>query len=257
MRIIFVLVLIISFAHNSKSQTLDFSTWKQDSLPTGKRLSYANLSSNNWIFVKKGNKVIIEENNFKSDKGDELPFTKEFIAKNLEEIEGNRFVKEVEKGFLIGLNHGEFGGGLLFVSNDGLTSYKIGEFLRIKDIFEWNSRIYAIEGLAHLGSSNGQIIEIFKENGSWKYKTLSKLIEAPALIAKANNQQIIITSQYILRLTANLEIEEILKAPFYWGVLYPSSIHIENKTLYLAMRQGVLEIENFETTPKYRWYIKK
>jgi len=257
MKIILALVLFVSFAYNSKSQTIDLSTWKQDSLPTGKRLNSANLSSNSWIFVRKENKLLIEEDDFKREKGDDLPFTKEFITKNLKEIEGNRFVKQVEKGFLIGLNHGEFGGGLLFVSNDGLTSYKIGTSLRIRNIFEWNSRIYAIEGLAHMGSSNGQIIEIFKEDSSWKYKTLSKLIEAPAIIAKKNNQQIIITSQYILRLTSNLEIEEILKSPFNWGMLYPSSIHFEKKALFLAMRQGILKIEDFETTPKYKWYIKE
>ncbi|MBB6609961.1 hypothetical protein H7F15_02835 [Pontibacter sp. Tf4] len=257
MRTILTFVLFISLAYSSKSQTIDLSAWKQDSLPTGERLYSANQSSNNWTFVKKGNKILIEENDFKPEKGDNLPFTQEFIEKHLEEIKGNRFVKSVEGGYLVGLNRGEFGGGLLFVSDDGLTTYIIGRFLRIKEIFELDSKVYAIEGLAHLGSQTGQIIEIFKGDGIWKYKTLSKLSETPALIAKKDNQPIIITSQYILRLNSNLEIEEILKSPFYWGMLYPSSIHFENKDIYLAMRKGILKIEDFETAPKYRWFVKK
>lgn len=178
------------------------------------------------------------------------------MKKNLKQLKWKRYVKKVDGGYIVGLNGGEFGGGLLFVSADGMSSYEVGGLLRIRDIFEWNSKIYALEGIAHLGMSRGRILEIYNDK-VWKYKTIKVLEEAPSVVAKGDKQLVLATSQYLYRLTEDLQVEEILKAPFYWGILYPSSIHIDRESIYLAMRQGILKIENFQTSPTYKWYIKE
>jgi len=128
--------------------------------------------------------------------------------------------------------------------------------LRIKEIFELNSKIYAIEGIAHIGIDYGQVIEIYKDT-IWEYKTVNKLIESPIITAKYRKEQIIVTSQYILKMTENEQIEQILKSPFNWGFLYPSSLFFEKNDIYLSMRQGILKIESFMTNPKYEWYLPK
>lgn len=252
-----ILIFFLTLYNLCEAQVPDLTNWKIDTLPTGDRIYPANHSQDNWIFSKSGENWAIVRNNFKREKGDSFPFTPDFIDKNLKEIKGNRFVKKTSDGYLVGLNKGEFGGGLYFIKPDGLDGYEMAGYLNIHNIFEYNSKYFAIEGLAHLGGQRGQIIEIFKADTVWKYKSLTSLIEAPALITDYNNENIIVTSQYILKFGKDLKVSEILKSPFYWGMLYPSSILIDNNDLYLAMRQGVLKIKKFDSTPEYEWFIPK
>ena len=102
-----------------------------------------------------------------------------------------------------------------------------------------------------------QIIEIFKEDKLWRHKSITRLVEAPALIADYGKEKIIITSQYILKFGQDFKITEILKSPMYWGMLYPSSIIVDKNDVYLAMRKGVLKIKAFNTLPEYEWYVPK
>jgi hypothetical protein len=248
---IFVLILN-NVAH---AQTPDLSQWKMDTLPTGDRIYPANHSRHDWIFVQKSDKWIITESDYKKEIGDSLPLSTEFINKNLNKI-GTRFTKKVYDGYLVGFNKGEFGGGLYFVSNDGQINYELAGYLNIKSIFEYNNKLFAIEGLAHLGGQRGQIIELFKDS-IWKYKSVTQLVEAPEIISDYNGEKIIITSQYILKYTKDFQVREILKSPFYWGMLYPSTILFDKNEVFLAMRHGVLRILHFDTTPEYEWYTRK
>ena len=258
MKKIFATIFFLALYSLSQAQQKpDLTNWKLETLPVGDLLNSANHSHDDWIFVKKDDKWLIEQNTFKREKGDNFPFTADFIDQNLKEIKGNRYVKKTPDGYLVGLNKGEFGGGLYFINNDGLAGYQIGKRLNIRSIFEHNWTIFSIEGLSHLGLQRGQIIQIFQEDNLWKYKTLTQLIEAPRLIADYNDEKIIVTSQYILRFRQDLVVTEILKSPMNWGGLYPSSIIIDNNDIYMAMRKGVLKIKAFDTLPEYEWYVPK
>lgn len=257
MKITLTTILFLTLFSFCKAQVPDLANWKVDTLPVGDRIYSANHSQSNWVFIKTDDKWEIVQNTFKKEKGDSFPFTPDFIDKNLKEIKGNRFVKRTPDGYLVGLDKGEFGGGLYFIKSDGLDGYEMAGYLNIRNIFDYNNKYFAIEGLAHLGGQRGQIIEIFKKDTVWKYKSLTSLIEAPAIITDYNNEKIIVTSQYILKFGKDFKVIEILKSPFYWGMLYPSSILVDNNDLYLAMRQGVLKIKSFDHSPEYEWYIPK
>ena len=257
MKIIIANIILLTLRLGSVAQAPDLTKWKVDTLPVGDRIYPANHSPNDWTFANKGSNWEIVQNDYSKEKGDTFPFSTEFIDKNLKELKANRFVKRTPDGYLVGLNKGEFGGGLYFIKPDGLDGYEMAGYLNIRNIFEYKAKYFAIEGLAHLGGQRGQIIEIFKEDTLWKYKTLSALIEAPALITDYKGEKLIVTSQYILKLGDDLKVTEVLKSPFYWGMLYPSSILVDNNNLYLAMRQGVLKIKSFDSTPEYIWYTPK
>lgn len=251
----FLIVIILTFVFHFRgySQIVDLSCWKLDSLPTGDRVDSANHSSDNWLFHKNESTFSIIPNDYKIHKGDTLPFSNEF-TENLKKYKIRHVVKKVSNGYIVGFDRGEFGGGLYFTSKDGSDRYVIESPSRVKGIFELNSKFYAIEGLSHLGSSSGKILEIYKDT-RWKTKTIIHLEEAPYLASKRGNNVYIITDQHLLRLSENIKIDKLLKAPFYWGILHPSSMIFEYNNIYIAMRKGVLKIENFETNPSYKWYL--
>lgn len=255
--------MTILFFHFGQSQEIDLSGWKQDSIPLDKKLNEANHSKDDWFFKKIKDSIIIEKNKYKRIKGDSLPFP----IDSVKGLRGNEYIKSVFNGYLIGQNKGEFGGGLKFVSLNNDHSYNIRLkdekhstrgyiFMNILKIFEWNDRIYATEGLAHMVLDRGNFLEIFYDEGEWKYTIISSLIEKPALTFKHNEFIYMITSQYILKMDKELNINQVLKSPMYWGVLYPSSIFIKGGDIYLAMRKGILIIRDFENNPQYEWYVK-
>lgn len=247
----------VLIANIVESKTVDLSRWKIKPLPIEPdRLQDANHSENNWQFLIEDNQLLIVQDNSREKSQNLLPFSDEFTAKNQRLFSGKRHVKKVKSGFLVGLNHGEFGGGLVFVSDDESVVYNFGERLRIREFFELNSKIYAIEGLSHLGSSGGQIIEIYKDD-IWTYKTAVKLDETPSLIEKLEDYFIILTNRNLIKLTKNLEIKKILTAPIDWQVLYPTSVYIDAENLFVAMREGILKIENFQTNSTFSWFVPK
>lgn len=123
-------------------------------------------------------------------------------------------------------------------------------------MYKFNSKLYAIQGLSHLGISEGSVIEIYNDS-IWKYKEVLKLAEAPKLILRNGDENLILTSgRYIYIQTAD-NLEQVLQAPFHWGMLYPSSMFLDNKDLFIAMRKGILKIQDYNTNPIYEWYIPK
>ena len=247
----------VLIANIAESKTPDLSRWKTEPLPIEmKRLMEANHSGNNWRFSIEDNRLSVIQDNSRDKSQNLLPFSDDVLTKNLIQSAGKRRVKKVADGFLVGFNRGEFGGGLVFVSDDESEVYDFGEDLRIEAFFEFDSKIYATEGLSHLTFRSGQIIEIYKDD-VWTYKTVINLNETPLLIEKLEDYFIILTNRNLSKLTKNLEIEQILTAPIDWSVLYPTSVYVDNKDLYIAMRKGILKIENFLTNANFSWYVPK
>lgn len=237
------------------SQAPDLSDWKIDTL-NSQNVGIAIHSKDNWVFVKKENQTVIEQNQYRSHKGDSLPFRKDFIEKKLNAYLSNYFVKSVKKGYLIGIDNGEFGGGLFFISRSGESSYKIDGFQRIEEIFEFGSKFYATSGLSHFVTNYGYILELSLDE-TWQISTKVELPEEPDILIHRNNSLFIVTSQFILRVDKGMNIYKVLKSPVYWGILYPSSAIIDDKDIFIAMRKGIMKIEDFETDPNYQWYIPK
>lgn len=267
------------------SQEIDLSNWKKDSIPIGNltpfsnkpgKLVIANHSKDNWSFKIKFDSVYILNNKDFKIKGDSVAFP----INNIDDLQGKKYVKKVDKGFLIGSNAGEFGGNLKFISHDNNINYNIenasnfekdkvkfstnekGKWYgytnkNIQQIFDFNNKVYATKELTHLSLNYGSIIEIFYENEKWKYKLVENLIESSKIAFEHNGLIYIITSQYILNFDKNSEIKQVLKSVFNWGNLYPSSAFIKDKDIYIAMRKGILVIRDFENNPDYEWYVKK
>ncbi|NUY82773.1 hypothetical protein HUK80_17875 [Flavobacterium sp. MAH-1] len=252
------LFILLYVAANGQAPNL--SNWKKDSIPNDITVFDANHTQDDWTFSFLNGKVEIERNKYSKIHGDSLPNNPEFI-KVKKTLYGQLQVQKVTNGYILGFDKGENGGGLIFMDEAGnktsiLTeTYEYG--LNIKKIFLYNSKLLALEGLAHLGGNRGKIIEIFQDKGIWKYKKIVDLIETPKLLFTYKADQYIITSSQILSLDKNLKVTSILKAPFYWGMLYPSNVTVDGDDIYLAMRKGILNIKQFKNNPTYLWYTPK
>ena len=231
----------------------DFET---DSIPTQQSQWKWNNSKIHWVIEKKNDSIKIRKNDYNYFKGDSIPFSQKQIAKKIKGHYAIRAVKKVNDGYIIGLNGGEFGGGLWFLSTNGKSSYEISSYIRVRQIFEFNNKLYVIRGLAHLGSSYGSLFEL-KKDKKWKILKTYKLPGAPNFIVKEGENILILTTEHLMSFNKNEKLIKILKAPFYWGMFYPSSAIVDKNDIYIAMRKGILKISDFYDNPNYEWYIKK
>ena len=160
----------------------------------------------------------------------------------------SKFV-EVEDGWLVGFNRGEFGAGIYWFSKDGDRNYPVSNH-QVVDFFSLPDGVYAIEGLAHMGMSRGSVIRITRPavNVPWQANQIAKLPFAPSVITLRRDGTMLITlSSALVSVGPDHKIQTLL-ADVPWGALYPNSsvLSSDEKTLFIGMRQFVGEF-NFAT----------
>ena len=172
---------------------------------------------------------------------------------------------QVEDGYLVGFNRGEWGGGLYWFSKDGNEKEEIVNSLLsgLVQFIKRDNKIYAITGLAHMGMSYGSVIKIEKEQQKWIVEEYLKLPDAPyAIQLDSKDNMLVFTSSglYSIDKEANLDTLAVkysqntdIYPRWLWGFLYPTSMVIQNDVLYVGMRGGVYKFDL--ATKKEEWLL--
>lgn len=250
-------LFFLFFSISSFSQKPHLNDWKKTDLPLYNNIYDAGDSKEHWTFEKIGTEwnIIQMKFNKNSENKLELPWEK-IYKKNIAINSYNRKVKKIGNEYIVGVNNGEFGGGLFVISKNGEKITELNCCMRVQEIFQFNNKIFVTEMSYNFGSSRGAIFEIKKEQ-DWIYKEISKIEGIPIFTVEHNRNKLIITDKHILKLDSRNEITTILTSHFYWGMLYPSNALIDGNDIYLSMRKGILRIISFENNPRYEWYIPK
>lgn len=165
-------------------------------------------------------------------------------------IEQTKFKDKVEyltkKGKLIGYDEGEFGGRLNYIPNsDPSKSIEI-MFGNIVDIFEFNSKIYILQG----GYKGGAISELNIDKEKFNVKKLFIFDNSP-LAAQVFEDKIYVVSFNGFYVVENNDWEKIFYNQFWWG-LYPSSIaYFDDENIFLGIRGGIVKIDLTNRTVKF------
>lgn len=152
----------------------------------------------------------------------------------------------VDDGWLVGFNRGEFGAALYWFSAEGKRNYKISDH-QVADFFSQPDGWYAIEGLAHLTSSQGSVIRITRPqpHEPWQASTVAKLPFAPYAVSVRRDGTMLITlSDALVSVGTDGKVATLL-ADAPWGSLYPNSSVLSpgEQKLYIGMRQFVGEFD--------------
>lgn len=189
-------------------------------------------------------------------KGPELPFQIERKDGIFGMFGGDQVSVKVENGWLIGFDKGEWGGGLFWFNELGTVHEKILSG-NIKDLLRVGSEIYAIEGLAHLSSSNGQILKISTIDDQWTVNKMLDLPSAPyASTVIDEHELLIVTSRELIKVDTHFEIQTLVNDGFWQGYLYPNSIVVNDEIGYVGMLGGILKIR-LDEPENLEWLTKK
>ena len=200
-------------------------------------ISYNKLGGD-WVVYRANNKVFVSlKSQYKAQ--DTLPFNIVPTESERWLFRGRRSFLKVDDGYLVAFYKGEFGGSVYWFSADGLNRLPLS-YKGVRQFFQRDNKIYAIEGLAHLSISEGSIIELYKTGGNWKDSLYITMPNAPYVAAIDDSDNIIvITSHGLYSIDRNRKIETLVHDGFWEGFLYPNSLVVDKGIVYSGMRHGV------------------
>ena len=174
-----------------------------------------------WVIFKEDDKLMVSE--FPDD--NETP-------------DGFRF--DVDDGYFIGTDHGEFGGNLAFFNN-GIGTTVLNN-CNPQAIFSINNKLYMFEGCSH-GVGRGALYSLTKSGGKWKTTLEEDFGGEPQAFVVENNTVYVVINTYnskILKLTfeGGLKIETLIQNDFRFGV-YATSAVKEDNLIYFGLMGGL------------------
>src|SRR5262249_8549827 len=126
------------------------------------------------------------------------------FSTDTDEMKGATAYCAVDDGWLVGYDHGEFGGALFWFSTDGAQHEKISDH-QIVDFLPGKDGVLAIEGVAHMSISAGSLLRIARPAPGWHWvaATLTTLPAAPrAVVRRADGTLLVVLSDAIVSLDA-------------------------------------------------------
>ena len=114
-------------------------------------------------------------------------------------------VERVGSGWVLGTNMGEFGGGAWFVEADGRARVLLSQ--NISGVIEFAGTRYLLQGLGHMGISDGSVLRMDETPGGVELRRMVELPAAPRTIAVMGEQLLQATAAGVAVVSPSFEIE--------------------------------------------------
>jgi hypothetical protein len=163
-----------------------------------------------------------------------------------------RMVGQARSGLLVGYNHGEWGGALLWCSEDGSVRRELLDD-NIVEIVPTTEGFIVLAGLTHLGGDRGRVVELVDEGTGFHVGRMTELGGAPRAAAmEPSGATLVATTRGLVRLTPEFHVHRLIDTD--WGMLYPVSIVVDGSaTVYVGMRGIVAELKMNTDPPAEAW----
>jgi hypothetical protein len=178
---------------------------------------------------------------------------------NLREVavgtKGERRVLRVEDGWLVGIDVGEFGGGLWWFGPEGGGGRKLSAE-NVVGFARTSKGVLALTGLAHMGLDYGKVLSITDGAGEGrKVEPFADLGAAPqTFVEESPDSLLILTTRALLRVSASGEVEQLL--PTTYSSLYPNSMTLSpSGVVHVGMRHFVTRLTPAAGGYKEEWFV--
>ena len=221
--------------------------------PSDADLRCANYSEREWEVSLKAENLQIR---LDTDRDHQDPLPPEITSRDVAAgSKTERHVIRVSDGWLIGLNRGEFGGGLWWFSSDGKRSKRIsGE--PVVGFADSSKGVLSLVGLAHLFSDSGRVLRISDgKDGNRTIEMAADLGSAPrTFVVESPESILVITTHGLARVQTSGKVERLFTARY--GLLYPNSMALSaSGVIYVGMRHFVTRLTPTGNGYKEEWFV--
>jgi hypothetical protein len=167
----------------------------------------------------------------------------------------DRHVIAVNDGWLVGMDVGEFGGGLWWFSVDGRSSKKLSDE-NVHGFAKTSKGVLALVGLTHMSLNSGQVLRIADgEAGNRKVEFLANLGSAPeAFVVESPDTVIIMTTMGLVRVRSAGDVQRLFRTNY--ELLYPNSMTLSTSgVVNVGMRHFVTRLTPMGNTYKEEWFV--
>jgi len=164
-----------------------------------------------------------------------------------------RVIRHGRSGWLVGFNHGEWGGALRWYSDSGSLKSELIDDNAV-DLLPVPNGFIAFTGLAHLGSDDGRATEIIDTGTLFRIGRSVDLGSEPrAVVLERDGAVLVVTTVGISRISPSFQVTRLLSTS--WGMFYPVSLVQDGAIAYVGMRGIVAEVDLAADTPKETWLL--
>lgn len=214
------------------------SDWLPVPLPeSDKNQAFAELIKNSpyeWYVVSQNGQVHIKLINRDTDSfAKQKPPFKTWIGGEIGDSVSHAI--KVKNGWLVGFNHGEWGGALYWYSHDGKKHQKISD-AQIREFFHSPEGIFATEGVYHTMYMQGSVIRITPISSSPYWRTDTVMNLSNRIFNKSDNNYY--AEPHSLSYGIRGAFTE-LKIAWGWRPTYTLAFSKNEQTLYIGMRHFI------------------
>lgn len=157
-------------------------------------------------------------------------------------------------GWLVGLDRGEFGGGLWWLSH-GLGDYRRLTSEPVLGLLHWGERSIVLVGLAHMNANRGGVFEVTTDNlGGITLRTLADLKACPYAAHASRDRLVVATASGVVQVSPEGETRWLShfdhrNTPPYSITALPSG------TIYVGLQRYVVELSPVSRSHKETWFV--
>jgi hypothetical protein len=151
---------------------------------------------------------------------------------------------QVDDGWLVGFDQGEFGGGLDWYAPDGREHAPIVECNACALVELAPGQVLLVEGLSHLRLEQGTIQRVTRnERGRWKAQVLLSFEAEPQAWARSGDALLVLTNRALLRATVGgAEVAHTLSAELPYALRANSLAADAEGCLWAGLGDGLLRL---------------
>jgi hypothetical protein len=252
-----LIILLITFAACGElvsSQAQPPDGWVSYKTPTDEELRCANYAKRSWKVMLDGERLQIGLN---TERLRQDPLPPQIRSRHVQAgSKTDRVVVRVNDGWIVGLDSGEFGGGLWWFSTDGQRSQKLSED-NVVALIDTHKGVLVLAGLSHMGFDDGKVLRVTSGSRSAKkLELLADLRFTPrAFAVESADSLIVLTTSPLVRVRMSGEVETLLAETDY-RLLYPTSMTLSpSGVIHVGMRHFVTRLTPNGRTYREEWFV--
>lgn len=172
-----------------------------------------------------------------------------------ETIIRNKTELNLPSGKLIGIDEGEWGGQLNFVSTDSAKLPFEVKNGNITQLFKYKNEIFLIDGLSHMGYDKGALFKLNISTDTITYDLIEEFDSNPKAFTIYNEKYYIINNKHFIVID-NMSIDTVIDGE-YWKGLNPNSIAVfDDNIIFIGMRGAIAKVNRNDKSLKFYREIK-
>lgn len=238
----FIFILVLPFKLFAQSEDSSINDWVSHPVTKVSSSDRTNLVSNRYYVYLKDNQVR-SSRTLQDSTRQKSPFN--FSPSGFNQnmtMSGKKSVIKVSNGYLIGFDNGEFGGSLYWFSEDGKQSRLVSNH-SVKSFLKVDNKIFALEGLDHMGVDRGSILSISLSAGNWVADNYVKFPNDPKAIGNDSKGNLIVVSGSSILSISNATTITVLNSFEEWKPsIWQTDLIIKDDIAYIGMNDGVYKL---------------